>query len=338
MPVEDESWRIGSTVPRLYTPPLAAHVDDSAEYGIRPEATWGPDCVDFLEGVLGWELLPWQRWLFHHALEKKADGTGFRFQITTVLVARQNGKLIDVDESVLTTEGWRRMGDLQDGDYVFHPDGHPTQIIRAHDVECDKASYLVTTSDGRSVVAGGEHQWAVQDRRRVTTKGGRSEKRVRSYEWEVLTTDEIMARGLQRQPGRTTKNDYAFRLPVQKRIISKPVELPIDPYLLGVWLGDGSSSRAQITSGDQDINETQNLLREAGAIILKLARLDGTVQVLNQARMGDGGLVWARPLGDAVPDARAAAWCDGQVKFDPDLWIVEIEDRQGRAFVDEPIV
>ena len=77
---------------------------------------------------------------------------------------------------------------------------------------------------------------------------------------------------------------------------------------------------------------------EAGAIILKLARLDGTVQVLNQARMGDGGLVWARPLGDAVPDARAAAWCDGQVKFDPDLWIVEIEDRQGRAFVDEPIV
>ena len=36
--------------------------------------------------------------------------------------------------------------------------------------------------------------------------------------------------------------------------------------------------------------------------------------------------------------ARARAWLDKQVKFDPDLWIVEIEDRDGRAFVDEPIV
>jgi hypothetical protein len=79
-------------------------------------------------------------------------------------------------------------------------------------------------------------------------------------------------------------------------------------------------------------------MEEAGAIILKVARLDGTVTVLNQARMGDGALVWARPLGEAVPDATAAEWCDRQAKFDPDLWIVEIEDRQGRAFVDEPIV
>ena len=77
---------------------------------------------------------------------------------------------------------------------------------------------------------------------------------------------------------------------------------------------------------------------EAGAIILRVARLDGTALVLNQARMGDGALVWARPLGEAVPDARASEWCDGQVKFDPDLWILEIEDRDGRAFVDEPIV
>jgi hypothetical protein len=77
---------------------------------------------------------------------------------------------------------------------------------------------------------------------------------------------------------------------------------------------------------------------EAGAILLKVARLDGTVLVLNQARRGDGGLVWAKVLGDWVDEAKAAQWCDRQVTFDPDLWIVEIEDREGRAFVDEPIV
>jgi hypothetical protein len=77
---------------------------------------------------------------------------------------------------------------------------------------------------------------------------------------------------------------------------------------------------------------------EAGAVILRVNRLDGTCLVLNQARDGKGNLVWAQPLGGWAAEARATDWCDKQVTFDPDLWIVEIEDREGRAFVDEPIV
>ena len=77
---------------------------------------------------------------------------------------------------------------------------------------------------------------------------------------------------------------------------------------------------------------------EAGAIFLKLARLDGTCTVLNQARRGEGELVWARPLGEVTDEARANQYLEKQIKFDPDLWIVEIEDREGRAFVDEKIV
>ncbi len=77
---------------------------------------------------------------------------------------------------------------------------------------------------------------------------------------------------------------------------------------------------------------------EAGSIILKVAKLNGSVLVLNQARNAKGELVWAQALGGWVGDARAAEWCDKQVKFDPDLWIIEIEDREGRAFVDEQIV
>lgn len=77
---------------------------------------------------------------------------------------------------------------------------------------------------------------------------------------------------------------------------------------------------------------------EAGAIILKVSKLNGNVLVLNQARGAKGELIWAQALGGWSEDARAAAWCDKQVSFDPDLWIVEIEDREGRAFVDEAIV
>jgi hypothetical protein len=79
-------------------------------------------------------------------------------------------------------------------------------------------------------------------------------------------------------------------------------------------------------------------VEESGAVFLKINRLDGNVLVLNQARSGEGDLVWARPLGDWCDEEKARVYLDKQMKFDPDLWIVEIEDRQGRAFVDEPVV
>ena len=77
---------------------------------------------------------------------------------------------------------------------------------------------------------------------------------------------------------------------------------------------------------------------EAGAIFLKIARLDGTSLVLSQARRGEGELVWVKPLGDAADDEAASKYFEKQMRFDPDLWIVEIEDREGRTFVDEPVV
>jgi hypothetical protein len=77
---------------------------------------------------------------------------------------------------------------------------------------------------------------------------------------------------------------------------------------------------------------------EAGAVFLKVSRLDGTCTVLNQATAGEGERVWARPLGDSCDEAKAAAYFERQMRYDPDLWIVEIEDREGRAFVDEKVV
>lgn len=77
---------------------------------------------------------------------------------------------------------------------------------------------------------------------------------------------------------------------------------------------------------------------EAGAVFLKVSRLDGTCTVLSQVTAGAGERVWARPLGEACDEAKASAYFEKQMRFDPDLWIVEIEDREGRAFVDEKVV
>lgn len=76
---------------------------------------------------------------------------------------------------------------------------------------------------------------------------------------------------------------------------------------------------------------------EAGAIFVKIVRLDGTCMVLSQARRGEEA-VWLKPLGETSDEQRATEYFAKQLRIDPDIWIVEIEDRQGRSFVTEPIV
>jgi hypothetical protein len=83
---------------------------------------------------------------------------------------------------------------------------------------------------------------------------------------------------------------------------------------------------------------TRRGAEEAGAVFLKINRLDGTCLVRSPARRGEGEKIWTRPLGDAADDGQAADYFGRQIRFDPDIWIVEIEDRQGRTFVDEPVV
>ncbi len=74
----------------------------------------------------------------------------------------------------------------------------------------------------------------------------------------------------------------------------------------------------------------------AGIVLVKLNPLDGTATVFSPARLGDGTPVWMRGTGpDPVEEGQADAYIERQVKFDPDLWVVEVEDRQGRHFLDE---
>lgn len=89
-PALDRIQRVGSTKARIYTPPLEENCGPTGE--LAEEHSWGYDCIWFLENVCHWDLLPWQKWLYIHALEKGVDGKGFRYQIVVVLIARQNGK------------------------------------------------------------------------------------------------------------------------------------------------------------------------------------------------------------------------------------------------------
>ena len=76
----------------------------------------------------------------------------------------------------------------------------------------------------------------------------------------------------------------------------------------------------------------------AGVVLVKVNRLDRTASVYSPARAGDGSLIWMASTGpEPVPESDADAYIERQRKFDPDIWVVEIEDRQGRHFLQEPV-
>ena len=78
---------------------------------------------------------------------------------------------------------------------------------------------------------------------------------------------------------------------------------------------------------------------DAGTILVKLNRHDLGCTVLVETRAPDGARAWLRATGEApVEEAVADAYIARQVKRDPDLWVVEIEDREGRSAFDGRIL
>lgn len=77
----------------------------------------------------------------------------------------------------------------------------------------------------------------------------------------------------------------------------------------------------------------------SGVTLIKLNRLDGSACVLTPTRSAEGEMRWLRATGaDFAPEETADAYIARQLKFDPDLWVVEVEDREGRHFLTEPVV
>jgi len=83
---------------------------------------------------------------------------------------------------------------------------------------------------------------------------------------------------------------------------------------------------------------------EAGAIFIKVNRLDGTADVYGPAPQA--AFEEAQPVDRAfslclksrpAPEADAEAYLGREIRFDPDVWIVEIEDRAGRHFLDQVV-
>jgi deoxycytidine triphosphate deaminase len=162
-----------------------------------------------------------------------------RVRLPDDLVARLEGKALALDTEIPTSEGWRLMDELRPGDLVFDCFGMPTVVVAATVPMDGRPCREVVFSDGTTVVCDASHQW------RTVDKNGRRHGRRRH---RVVTTDEI-ARTL------VARGEFNHQVDLAGPVRYAERELPVDPYVLGAWIGDGTSAAAEITCGDLEILE-----------------------------------------------------------------------------------
>lgn len=201
------------------------------------------------------------------------DNDGFRkIKEAFIMVGRKNGKALSLDTEIPTPGGWRLMGDIHEGDYVFGADGAPARVVYESPI-FDKKMYEVTFEDGSVVKASADHIWTVRSKRSKkvveyklrgkNTERAEHNKCIREDGWYEETTEYISEYYLHKRAD-GTGIEYQYRVPMNMPVHYEEKDLPIAPYLLGAWLGDGTSSKADITISDQDIDEMKVYLEESG--------------------------------------------------------------------------
>jgi phosphate starvation-inducible PhoH-like protein len=216
----------------------------------RPAVEAG-ERLGFLPGTLYEKIDPYLRPLYdalHDMLDPDsipklmAAGT-----IEIAPLAYMRGRSQPVATPVLTPDGFRPIGSLTIGDLVIGSDGKPTPVIGVYP-QGEKDIYRVTAQDGASTLASGDHLWAVATR----------DDRRRGKPLRVLTTREMIG-------NLRAHHCHRYELPLHNAPVSFPYrEVPMDPYALGLLLGDGCLTGATTPSfatGDPELAwELQRLL------------------------------------------------------------------------------
>lgn len=175
------------------------------------------------------DVLPWQDDLISSLFELNPDGSRAKRR-AYIQCGRKAGKCSSPDSPVPTPDGWRTIGDLAVGNRVFAVDGTPTTVT-AIGTWTDRPMWRLHFNDGTTADADENHEWPVYFSPGVRNRPNRSTR------WIV---------------DRLNSSSSGVSL-VQNAAVQFPeADLPIHPYVLGMWLGDGSRHFGSITSMDWD--------------------------------------------------------------------------------------
>ena len=161
------------------------------------------------------------------------------------------GKAMPKDTLIPTPDGEKLLGEIKVGDFVFDRKGHPTKVLGVYDRGVRRC-FELTFSDGRKTRCCDEHIWPCYT----------SKKNLKN-----LTLQEMMEKGIRI----SAKSGARFRMPINGCVEFSEKELPVHPYILGVFLGDGCCKERYLTLSSNDLPVVEKVAELLNATAEKLS-------------------------------------------------------------------
>ena len=218
------------------------------------------------------------------------------------------GKGSPTGTRILTPHGWTTYGEVRVGDQVIGSDGRRTAVIGVYP-RGELDVFKVTMSDGSSVVVDADHLWQVMDH---------EQRQCASFP-SILSTSELMERG-SRENG--DGRHLAF-IPIVRPVHFAPQPrgaTPLDPYLLGLLLGDGTLSKSSVsfTSVDDELIEAvRDRISPHGCLLNPWKHHNG----ITYGIAGPGSRNENNPIMEALR-AMGLAPCRSEHKFVPEPYLL----------------
>ncbi|MFC7494160.1 MULTISPECIES: PD-(D/E)XK nuclease family protein [unclassified Nocardioides] len=257
--------------------PTLHEMFDAAE---GPEITsWLTSCRDVLSRYFTLEdprrLEPAERELYVETLlDSKLLLRGFVDRIDIAPDGRirvVDYKGLALDTPLPTPTGWTTMGSVQVGDDLVGLDGRPTKVVTKSDVH-QRPCYRLTFHDGSEVVCDNVHLWSVvTSHRQVTSR-------------QTIDTTSLHELHQQLVAGGTPRSLWIES--ADGLVCEDDADLPVDPWLLGAWLGDGATRSGQITVGREDLDDMLVLFKERWNREIRV-RAEGTAMSVTLSRLTD---------------------------------------------------
>lgn len=209
-------------------------------------------------------------YLFKHGLQKGATINvpsvdkilSFKTGMLTVVTGvPSHGKALSLDTPIPTPNGWTTMGDIKIGDELFDENGNICKVTFVTPIQYNRNCYKITFSDRSEIICDEDHLWVTRD-----DKARRSEYR---YQKRILKngTTEIQPRGTDQSYKRTFPKERTTKeildtlyvengkrsnhsVAVQGSLKCRYKKVDLHPYVLGLWLSEGTTHQGSIATSD----------------------------------------------------------------------------------------
>lgn len=177
-------------------------------------------------------------------MQSNTNNKDFDFSYNMIFAgAPGSGKAEPLTATIHTPQGIRRFGDLKTGDYVFDRSGEPTKVLGVYP-QGKKDVYRITLKDGRTMLCNDEHLFTVLD----------TKHRNRTNKIRTITVRDMLKHGLEytSQYNGVVRYHKRWEIPTNEAVQMPHATLPLDPYVLGAFLGDGALTCKHLTLSSND--------------------------------------------------------------------------------------